>query len=639
MCGIAGFVIPPGYGLNDAQGAVKAMTGSIRHRGPDDCGQWFDPQTGVALGHRRLSILDLSQAGHQPMWSASGRYVTVFNGEIYNHLELRKTLKAEDRDANWRGHSDTETLLAAIDAWGMKKAFQRCVGMFAAVVWDRETRSLTLVRDRIGEKPLYYGFWNGVFLFSSELKSMRAFPGFAPRIDRDALGLYMAFNYVPAPRSIYEGIHKLPPGGMVTLPTGKGLSPGAMQAESYWSLSAAMAGKKFAGSPEDAVGELEHLLSRAVRLQMISDVPLGCFLSGGIDSSVVTALMQAQSTQPVRTFAIGFGEETFNEARHAALVAQHLGTDHTELIVTASDALELVPRIPEIWDEPFADSSQIPTALVSALARRKVTVCLSGDGGDELFGGYNHYALSQSLEKVPAKSLVAALLRAAPLSLIARLCAAMPGLGTITERRLRNVEQVLGTRGRLERYLMMMAQWKDTAHFVPGSSINPAQASGFRPPPGIDDLNAISAMDTMTYLPDDILVKVDRAAMASSLETRVPLLDHRVVEFAFSLPASYKLRDGRTKWPLRQVLAKHVPQELTDRPKQGFAVPIGTWLRGPLRDWALDLLAPAAVERSGLNPKPVTALWNQHQAGTPYLENRLWGILMYQAWFARNCGG
>jgi asparagine synthase (glutamine-hydrolysing) len=627
--------------LSQPLAVLTVMTDALSHRGPDDSGYWIDDaDCGVALGHRRLSIIDLSQAGHQPMTSASGRYIIIYNGEIYNHVQMRRTLEAAGCGLNWRGHSDTETLLAAIEAWGIERAFAESTGMFAAAIWDRKTRTLTLARDRIGEKPLYYGWWNGAFLFASELKAFKQFPAFAPQIDVDALGLYLAFGYVPGPRAIYRGFYKLPPGSLLTLraENGPAQTPTDVEIVRYWSLNNAMNAPLFTGTLDEATYELERRLSSAISLQKLADVPLGCFLSGGIDSSTVAALMQAQSSRPIRTFAIGFREAAFNEAKHAADVARHLGTDHTELIVTANDALELVPRLPHVWDEPFSDSSQIPTTLVAALAREKVTVCLSGDGGDELFGGYNHYKLSQSLEQVPAKALAAAALRYTPLNAIARLCEAAPigRFHEITERRLRSVEQVLSGKSRFDRYMMLMAQWKTPSDLVEGTCITPNQATDFRPPPGTEDLNIISSIDVMTYLPDDILVKVDRAAMAVSLETRVPLLDHRVVEFAFSLPAGMKGYDRKVKAPLRKVLAKYVPTELTDRPKQGFGVPICEWLRGPLREWAQSLITPAALENSGLKRKSVAHLWAQFQAGVPHLENRLWTILMYQAWHTQS---
>jgi asparagine synthase (glutamine-hydrolysing) len=630
MCGLAGFLIK-GRGPGDPSAILQAMGRAIRHRGPDDGDQWFDPEAGIGFSHRRLAIVDLSAAGHQPMASYSGRYVTVFNGEIYNHMEIRARLSS--RAIPWRGHSDTQTLLEATEAWGVMPALRECVGMFAAAIWDRQTRTLYLMRDRLGEKPLYYGWNNGTFLFGSELKALRAYPAFAAEIDRNALALYLAFNYVPSPRSIFRGIGKLPPGAVLVLPSEA--EPGDEHIEYYWSFAEILNRERFGGSSQEAADQLELLLSRAIALQQMSDVPLGCFLSGGIDSSTIAALMQKQSRHPIRTFAIGFKEEAFNEAHHAAAVARHLGTDHTELIVSARDALELVPCIPDIWDEPFADSSQLPTTLVASLARKKVTVCLSGDAGDELFGGYNHYALSQSLERVPAKPFAAALLRVAPLALVARI-AHGAGLRGVTERRLRNVEHVLGARTRRARYLMLMAQWKDPASLIVGATARPQDITQFSPPGTLDDLNAISALDVMTYLPDDILAKVDRAAMSASLETRVPLLDHRIVEFAFSLPEGIKVHHGIRKSPLREILARYVPAALTERPKQGFGVPIGAWLRGPLRDWAANLLSPESLARSALSPAPITALWQEHQAGTPYLESRLWNILMYQAWAVRN---
>jgi asparagine synthase (glutamine-hydrolysing) len=636
MCGIAGFVLPTRFRLSDPLRVLSDMTSALRHRGPDDEGHWFEPSLGVGFGHRRLSIIDLSKAGHQPMQSPSGRYRIVFNGEIYNHVQLRAAVE-EDMSSpmTWRGHSDTESLLSAIDAWGPQRAFAQSVGMFAAAVLDCKTGTLTLVRDRMGEKPLYYGWCNGAFLFASELKALRTFPEFSPPIDSDALGLYLAYSYVPAPWSIYQGIRKLEPGSLLTLRVSDSAKPDALSRTTYWSLAEIMRSEKFSGSEEEAADEVERRLSRAIALQKVSDVPLGCFLSGGIDSSTVTALMQAQSNAPVRTFSVGFEEDAFNEAPYAAAVARHLGTDHTELMVSAADALEVIPRVPDVWDEPFSDSSQLPTMLIAALARSKVTVSLSGDGGDELFGGYPRYALSEALERVPAKRFVAALLRVVPLAVLAKIGSLVPAT-KISEPRLRSLERLLTSDTRLNRYGLMLAQISQPDELVRTASVSPTSLNAFEAPAASDDLSAISAFDAVTYLPDDILVKLDRAAMSVSLETRLPLLDHRVVEFAFQLPASHKRRNGKTKWPLRRILQRYVPTALTERPKQGFSVPLADWLRGPLRSWGDDLLTSEKLTHSGLEPKPVMRLWRQHQSGMPHLQNVLWAILMYQAWFARN---
>ncbi len=631
MCGIVGFLQPKPASLSDPRQIVARMTSTLRHRGPDHQGVWLDDAGILALGHRRLSILELSAVGHQPMLSASRRFVIAFNGEIYNHTDLRATLDAEHRVA-WRGSSDTETLLAAIEHWGVKAALERSVGMFAFALWDMRTRTLTLARDRMGEKPLYYGRSRGAFLFASELKAFHAFPGFEAALDPDALGLYFTFSYVPAPRSIFKHVYKLMPGAMLTLS-----EDGSETRDAFWSLDEAFRQPHFAGSPGDAADEVERRLKDAIRMQSVADVPLGAFLSGGIDSSTIVALMQDGASRPVHTFSIGFDEENYDEARYAAEVAHHLGTDHTEMIVTSTDALALVPRLPEIWDEPFADPSQLPTAILAALARQKVTVSLSGDGGDELFCGYDHYLSSKRVEEVRPRRLLRFLLRTVPHSWIEVAFKASPhraGRG-VTVSRLQNLAHRIERDTPRERYIARMMQWKNAADLVSDMNISAYELTDFVPPVDTEFLNHISGIDAKTYLPDDILVKVDRAAMTASLETRVPLLDHRVVELAFSLPPSYKIREGQTKWPLRKILYKHVPRSLVDRPKRGFGVPIADWLRGPLREWADDLLSPASLASDGLlDPDPILRIWQQHRSGTHNWENRLWSVLMFQAWRA-----
>jgi len=638
MCGIAGFILAPQSEPDAALRALTRMTTAIRHRGPDDEGAWYDSEARVGLGHRRLSILDLSEAGRQPMRSASGRYTLIFNGEIYNHLEIRRMLEHSGA-IPWRGHSDTETLLAAIEAWGLRTALERSTGMFAIAVWDRRERLLHLARDRMGEKPLYYGWSNGAFVFASELKALRIFPGFAADIDRDALGLYMAFNCVPAPWSIYRGIRKLMPGHIVSVASGSNPAD-ALQETPYWSLADKIRGPRFAGTPEEAAAELERLLSRAISLQSIADVPLGCFLSGGIDSSVITSLMQAHANRPVQTFAIGFHEKAFDESPYAAAIARHLGTDHIEHILAPSEALNIIPNIPAIWDEPFADSSQIPTACVAALARSRVTVCLSGDGGDELFAGYHRYATGAAFERLPAKAALSRLLDAAPLGAIAAIAQCLPATKEITEYRLRRLASMLKGASREKRYLNRLAYWPQPDRIVPGAGRPADTVTDFHAPNDRGDITAISALDAVTYLPNDILTKVDRAAMAVSLETRVPLLDHHIVEFAYSLPIGHKMRDGRAKWPLRRILEKYVPRTLTDRPKKGFGVPIMAWLRGPLREWSGDLLTRDSLLRTGLDPEAVAGLWNNLQSDNPasVTEPRIWAALMYQAWFSSQSG-
>jgi asparagine synthase (glutamine-hydrolysing) len=650
MCGITGFWQPAPLDPVPARDLVLRMAARIAHRGPDDHGAWLDEPAGLALGHRRLSIVELSAAGHQPMASASGRYVIAFNGEIYNHGELRQQLeRAAGQALPWRGHSDTEALLAAIEAWGVEAALQASIGMFALALWDRQDRTLTLARDRLGEKPLYYG-WQGsgaqrVLLFGSELKALRAHPAFGATIDRDALTLFMRHGYVPAPWTIHVGIRKLPPGTLAVL-----RSPEAdAEIRPYWSAEEVMLrGQRdpLDLSPDDAVDRLEQLLRSAVRQQMVADVPLGAFLSGGIDSSTVVALMQAQSARPVRTFSIGFHEPGFNEAEHAKAVAAHLGTDHTELYVTPEQAMQVVPELPSMYDEPFADSSQIPTHLVSQLARRHVTVALSGDAGDELFCGYSRYLLAQRLwgrisaVPMPIRRAAAALITAGSEPTWDRIADGLGRVLPLSERFVRPGEKLhKGARAMAGRnsdalYLNLVSLWTDPGSVVPGAHEPPTVLTGAPTPlRALPDVPRMMAFDLLTYLPDDILVKVDRAAMAVSLETRVPLLDHRVIEFAWRLPMALKLRDGVGKWALRQVLYRHVPRTLVERPKMGFGVPIDSWLRGPLRDWAESLLDERSLRDDALlAPEPVRRAWASHRDGSANRQYPLWNVLMFQAW-------
>ena len=654
MCGLVGFL---GGVAGDDKFADSAMllrmADTIRVRGPDDAGYWFDLDSRIGLGHRRLSIVDLSPAGHQPMVSGSGRYVLVFNGEIYNHLDCRAALAMTGLNLAWRGHSDTETLLAGFDVWGIQSTIERCIGMFAFAVWDKQTRTLTLGRDRLGEKPLYYG-WQGTgphaaFLFGSELKALKAHPAFAAGIDRNTLCLLIRHNYIPAPYSIYEGISKLEAGLLLTL----SLAQTEPKVVRYWSAAeVAVAGcaAPFAGTPTQAVDELEVLLKSAVQQQMMADVPLGAFLSGGIDSSTVVALMQAQSSRPVKTFTIGFNEEGYNEAVHAKAVAKHLGTDHTELYVSPQQALDVIPRLPTLYCEPFSDSSQIPTFLVSQLARQQVTVSLSGDAGDELFCGYNRYLLAnklwQKLSVLPTGSrrLAARGLTALSPSRWNSLLGPVQGLLPSSLRqanlgdKLHKAAGVLASGDLDALYLGLVSHWDDPASVVIGGTEPPTLLTGNAPAlDGLDDIQRMMALDALTYLPDDILVKVDRAGMGVSLEGRVPFLDHRVVEFAWTLPQSLKLRDGVGKWVLRQVLYRHVPKELIERPKMGFSVPIGDWLRGPLRDWAENFLDEARLRREGyFHPGPIRQKWAEHLSGARNWQYHLWDVLMFQAWLAEN---
>jgi len=622
------------------------MANGVTHRGPDDSGTWLDESAGVALGHRRLSIQDLSPLGHQPMVSASGRYVVAYNGEIYNFCQLQQELQS--RGYTFRGHSDTEVLLAAVEAWGVEGALERFVGMFAFALWDREDRVLFLARDRLGEKPLYYGWQGGSFLFASELKALRQHPAWEGEVDRDALALYMRHNYVPAPWSIYRGIRKLLPGTLLRIPAG--LRPGELpEPLPYWSaVEVAEAGllHPFEGSEAEAVEALDRLLRETLGDKMISDVPLGAFLSGGYDSSLVVALMQDLSDRPVKTFSIGFHEEAYNEAHHAAEVARHLGTDHTELYITPEEAMAVIPDLPRLYDEPFADSSQIPTFLVSRLARQQVTVTLSGDGGDELFGGYNRYA--QGLEILsrlhrlprPARRLLAGSLRALPPGAWDRLFAlASPLLPASMKVRLagdklHKLAGILGLQGEKALYRGLVSHWDAPEQVVPGSRELPTVLTDpARQARLADFTDYMMFTDLVSYLPDDILVKVDRASMGVSLEARVPLLDHRIVEFAWRLPRHMKVRDGQGKWVLRQVLYRYVPREIMERPKMGFGVPIDHWLRGPLREWAESLLEERRLREEGwFDPAPILRKWREHLSGQRNWAYHLWDVLMFQSW-------
>lgn len=648
MCGLTGFFQLRVLGSEVHTETVRRMADRLLHRGPDDEGVWVDEVAGIALAHRRLSILDLSPAGHQPMVSASGRYVIAFNGEIYNHLDLRAALAkagaGETALINWRGHSDTETLLAGFDAWGIRATIEGCVGMFAFAVWDRKERVLTLGRDRLGEKPLYYGQQGASFIFGSELKALKAHPSFQADIDRDVLSLFMRHNYISAPHSIYQGIYKLQPGHFLTV-SAERHEP---VIEAYWSLSdIAESGcrNSLDGSAQDVTDELERLLKSAVRQQMMADVPLGAFLSGGIDSSTVVALMQAQSGRPVKTFTIGFNEEGYNEAVHAKAVAHHLGTEHTELYVTPQQALDVIPKLPNLYCEPFADSSQIPTFLVSQLAKQHVTVSLSGDAGDELFSGYNRYVLGQKLwgklSRAPvglravAASGIRALSPGTWNSILSPFQALAPNSFRLANfgDKLHKGAGVLAATRIDDLYLGLLTHWNPEEIVLNGRE--PTSVLNGSPPllAGLDQVQRMMALDAMTYLPDDILVKVDRAAMGVSLESRVPFLDHRVVEFAWRIPQSMKLRNGVGKWILREVLYRHVPKQLIERPKMGFGVPIDVWLRGPLKDWAEALLDEGRLRREGFfNPTPIRTKWAEHLSGKRNWQYLLWDVLMFQAW-------
>ncbi len=644
MCGIAGFW-DPSRGMNDPRAALRRMAGTMTHRGPDADGEFLADEVGLGLAHRRLSILDLSVDGAQPMTSAGGRYVVTYNGEVYNFRDLQRELAGSG--AVFRGQSDTEVILAAVETWGLDAALARFNGMFAFALWDREERRLHLVRDRVGIKPLYYGWVGGVFAFASEPAAIATLPGFTRAVDPGVLGLFLRHSYVPAPHCIWRGVRKLAQGHRLEIAAPQ---PGQWPEPIAWwrARDAVDAGARepFAGSDDEAVDRLGDLLGDAVRSRMVADVPLGAFLSGGIDSSLVVALMKEAGAGSVRTFSIGFEEEEFDEAPYARAVARHLGTDHTELQVTGQDGLDVIPSLPAMFSEPFSDSSQIPTYLVSRLARDHVTVSLSGDGGDELFAGYQRYALAlgmwRRLGRVnrPVSRALATVLRSVPARtwdlllkpaqpfLSAQMLATSPG------DRLHKLAEVMTGGGFDGLYRNMMSHWKEPAKLT-GTQEYATLLTGLDGAPPRDNLTErMTYWDLMTYLPDDILTKVDRASMAVSLEARVPLLDHRVVEFAWSLPLGMKVRGGQTKWLLRRLLDRYVPSPLIDRPKKGFGVPLETWLRGPLRDWAENLLDRRRLESEGmLAADPVRRLWRQHLSGEYRWQFYLWDVLMFQAWW------
>jgi asparagine synthase (glutamine-hydrolysing) len=646
MCGIAGIW---NESLNAAQArrVVHGMAESLIHRGPDDDGCWAESDGSVALAHRRLSIVDLSPLGRQPMVSVSGRYAIVFNGEVYNHLDLKRELTSDHCfGGTFRGSSDTEVMLAAIDAWGLRSAVERFIGMFAFALWDRRTHRLFLVRDRLGIKPLYYGWAGKAFLFGSELRALATHPDFRSDINRDALALLMRHNCIPAPHCIYNHVYKLLPGTILSIgsPNCRDVRP-----VPFWSArETAERGlaDPFCGTEVEAIDQLDLLLREAVGLRMVADVPLGAFLSGGVDSSTVVALMQAQSDRPIKTFSIGSLDDNYDEARYAREVARHLGTDHTELYVSAQDALTVVPHLPTLYDEPFSDSSQIPTYLVSKLAREHVTIALSGDGGDELFAGYNRHVWGQSvwnaiswmpplLRQMTARAIDAVspqvwdrLFDGAGRFIPMNVC--LRGSGD----KLHKIAQTLSSTTAEAFYRTLASHWSEPECLVLGAKepLTSLTATDHRTD-AFGLTNTMLYLDLVTYLPDDILTKVDRASMAVSLEARVPLLDHRVVEFAWRIPLSMKLCQGRSKWLLRQVLNRYVPARLIERPKAGFGVPIGAWLRGPLRPWAEALLDAGRLRREGFfNPIPVRQKWLEHLAGRKNWEYHLWDVLMFQAW-------
>jgi len=654
VCGITGFIEPKRERSNDELcDLVTRMATTLQHRGPDDSGVWVDAAAGIALGHRRLSIIDLSPLGHQPMLSADGRYLIIFNGEIYNFRALREEL--ESLGHKFRGHSDTEIMLAAFVQWPVQAALQRFNGMFAFALWDRHERNLYLARDRMGEKPMYYGWQGHTFLFGSELKALREHPSFRNEVNREALTLFLRYSYIPAPYSIYTGIHKLPAGTLLKLDCSQA-QVALPQPEAYWSLreavqtGVAQASCLQTGSlrydVNETIVQFDELLREAVKLRMEADVPLGAFLSGGIDSSTIVALMQAQSSRPVKTFTMGFHESGYNEAEHAKAVAQYLGTEHTELYVTPEETRAVIPRLPMMYDEPFSDSSQIPTFLVAQLARRHVTVSLSGDGGDELFAGYKHYQAGQKIwSKIKwlpasARQTVARAIQSIPAGAwttsfgwMKNTIAKYGRPGAVGDK-MHKVAEVLAIAHEANFYQMLISHWKEPEQIVIGGRepcaafVDPQQQIAL---PSF--MHHMMYTDAAIYLPDDILVKVDRASMAVSLESRVPLLDHRVVEFVWRVPLAMKLREGKTKWLLRQVLYKYVPPALIEREKMGFGVPIHEWLRGPLREWAEALLDERRLQQEGFfHPQPIQQKWQEHQRGEHDWQYYLWDVLMFQAW-------
>jgi asparagine synthase (glutamine-hydrolysing) len=635
MCGIVGYISADPAQM---ESAITRMTRRLAHRGPDAEGVWWDEASGVALGQRRLAIIDLSESGAQPMASPDGRYIIVFNGEIYNHRRLRAQLEAEGVSADWRGHSDTETLLAALVHWGTVETLTKLNGMFAFGLWDKDRRILTLARDRLGEKPMYYGLQNNSVLFGSELKSLIAFPHWQGEVDRRALALYMRFGYVPEPWSIYRNVFKLPPASFVEVTLGQELP----EPIPYWDLKEVVRQPKQKFDDWALIEKTEAALMQSVGSRMESDVSLGAFLSGGIDSSVVVAMMQAQSDQPVQTFTIGFDVPGFNEAEAAKAISKHLGTYHTELYVRPESVLDLVPQLPEIWDEPFADSSQLPTLILSQLTRKSVKVALSGDGGDEVFCGYNRYAggfsAFQRLNTMPKplRKLVAATLRKMPAHLIDRLIRRMPQRfrhAAIGDK-LTKLAGVLMLPNDAEYYRRLVSIHGDPTTLV----VNGAEPAGLVLDDGhwpelSDFRECMMYLDAMSYLPGDIMTKVDRATMSVGLEGRAPFLDHDLISFAWSLPIDAKLRDRQTKWVLRRVLERHVPNDLFERPKMGFGVPIEHWLAGPLRDWVETMLDPARLAAEGyFVVEEVHKLWDDHKQGLKRNHHQLWTILMFQAW-------
>ena len=643
MCGVAGFLMDSKSSSSvNFDLITKKMTDSIKHRGPNDSGCWNNPSEGIALGHRRLSILDLSDAGHQPMESSNGRYVIAFNGEIYNHLEIRSDIEKSNGNISWRGHSDTETILSAFETFGIQESLEKFVGMFAFSLWDKKNKILTLARDRLGEKPMYYGWQNiangRVFLFGSELKALKSFPDIDLRVDRGSLSLFLKHAYVPNPYSIYENIFSLEPGQFLQV----SLVNKMTKTVNYWEASEIIkkgSSEEYTGTPKEAVKDLKNLLRHTIKSQMISDVPLGAFLSGGIDSSTVVSIMQEQADIPVKTFTIGFNEKGFDEAKYAKSIANHLGTDHTELYINANDAIKVIPDMHSIYCEPFADSTQIPNFIVSRLANNDVTVALSGDGGDELFGGYSRYNHIDNIWKkinyfpLSTRNLISKILTY-PLQEKSIYSKYKSKTLTNLSKRIISGTNLINSETIDKLYLHVITQIPFSEDVVHDGYLKETKLDDLKPNFGdISNIEKMMGTDTINYLPDDILTKVDRAAMRTSLETRVPFLDHNIVEFAWRLPISYKVKEGESKWPLQQILKDFLPESLTKREKMGFSVPIHEWIRGPLSEWCEELLNKDRLKSEGFFDEEIVCnKWKEHLFGKKNNITFLWPILMFQSW-------
>ena len=643
MWEIAGFVTNNNLAFEKV---LKDMGNAISSRGPDSSGEWFDNKNCIGLAHRRLSILDLSKEGNQPMSSDSGRYIMIFNGEIYNHIKLRTKLESDFKNIEWRGSSDTETILKCVELLGFDSTFRLLEGMFSIALWDRNENNLILCRDRIGEKPLYYGWQSDTFLFASELKSIKKHPDFTKKIDLNSLNLFFKYNYIPSPYSIYEGISKLSPGTYISI----NYKNRTEKTVKYWDFKSIVKNNSLntdLRTDLEITNQLETLLKSKIKDQMLSDVPLGAFLSGGVDSSMVVAIMQSISKKPVKTFTIGFEDQNFNEARYAKEIAEYLKTDHTELYVTSKDALNVVPLLHEIYDEPFADSSQIPTYLVSKLAKKKVTVSLSGDGGDELFAGYNRYILANKIwPKINFLPLIIRKNIGKSMRLISfknwnnlfffiNRFLSDKYIFTNFGDKIHKFSYLLDSLDISDLYDKIVSFWSPSDNIVKNISIKKVK-NNFNNFKNISEIEKMMFTDTLTYLPDDILAKVDRAAMSVSLETRVPFLNHKLVEFASRIPLHLKLKDNNAKWILKQVLFNYVPKKLIERPKMGFGVPIDSWLRGPLKDWAENLLSADKLNKQGLlNTEIIRKKWNEHLSGKRNWQYHLWGVLMFQSWYEK----